>query len=603
MADGLPDEILWLLAGTPPGSPVVDPVAAQASMLDDATTRFVVAPQSTFLGQGALDAASGPPGRDGRAMKVRVSFDISGQSSELDLVPEAVEDLLIALYTASGWDGVQAFLTGLGRRVFHVESVAPTSRFSMEPTPDPPALVEQRNAYATAVTNGLATLNGLIADTLVEFSTRATQLGFSLAADAMKRLTALDANYGIRLKRDESPVNNNGAGGGGGSDPGTSGAEGGPGRSQTEYEVRDPLVPGAAEDLVVAIKALGDTYSRIERAKTFLAMKGSTINQGAPSGGGTAGTGAGGGAGGGGSPAPDPYSEASLADDIGKFQTLLKAAIAQHRIVPGVLALCLPERSDTDNGSLEDQVIYAQVAAYLQMATGWLRDVPETMDSTPLRAAMTRSLHGINRSLQLDLKDVPEVRAAVWAGRSERSGAWEPLLAEQLLDRVRVDIVEGAAESGDEADAMRAAFAVAVLTSYLRSADASVAVRTATLAKAESSMLGQDKSVAALSLMSLLVPPIRTVTLAIGLMTMAGHAMNQFTALASSNRAADAAALDALLADDSVVFVTILSNKPRFEELIGEIAKTMTMQMVFDTVFPVAGLVVQVASDVATLLE
>ncbi|HMB56613.1 MAG TPA: hypothetical protein VKM35_05325, partial [Arenimonas sp.] len=380
--------------------------------------------------------------------------------------------------------------------------------------------------------------------------------------------------------------------------------EGGPGTSQTQYEVRDAEIPGAAADLLAAIKALSTAYSAVATASAADKSTAqapstpyATTNEGAPAD-------TGGEAAGGGPPTSGQPDPPSLPDAVKRFQEMFRATTAQHRIAPGVLALCMSERKGA-TGEIEDNVIYGQIAQYFDTADMMLGGIPVSSNSQRMRDALARSLYAINDDLRINLQDTPEVRAAVWAGRDDRSGSLEPLLADQLLERVRADIVSTAHESGDEAEVMRAAFAVAVLNGFLRSADARDLVRAARLAKAERAMADTDKGVATLSLIGLLVPPIGRVTQLIALYSLYGHAMNQLVAIASINAVMDVAALDALLADDAASFGTTLASKPRADDILGQILAETGLSLVqahaINTFLPSLGLAMQVVTDVDTL--
>ncbi len=591
--------------------PVADPVSGAAARAVAAPTQLAIgAPTGQFIDDAVLAAASsGVPDRS-NLPDATLSFDLDGENIGVTIAPEYVEDAMLSLYVSSGWDGVQALLFALGREVFPItaagrpQGLSPASAVQAR-------VVEQRQAFATAVSAGLVTLRGLIEDTLVEFAEAGLLKAEGLATAAREQLDRAEKTYGVRLKPQPLPSTTGAGGsggtsgaGGGGNTGGNSGAEGGSGHdTPPEYEIHDPAVPGAAEDLANGVRALAKAYAKVEDAQGKIDAYKNSPAGAAPANAGTGGSG-------GSTPpsnppgTPTPYparpDPGELPEATKAFHDLMRQVGEQHPVAPGVLAMCLPEReSGTD---LKDQVVLAQLFAYLPAARGYLTQIPKKYPTAMFRYELGRSVNSINRELKLNLSDTPETRAALWAGRDGRGGILEPLLADQLLGAVRADLV-AASTAADEETLLRTAFALSVLNSYLAAGDARDLVRYAALDKAEAPLRRYDKTVAFLSIVGYFVKPVAAVSAVLGVMTVYGHMFNQFAVLAAENAELDNVALEALLLDDTGRYVTTLANKPRAGKIVEEILLSTGKSMALSTCVPALGLFFQVVSDVQTLAE
>jgi hypothetical protein len=178
---------------------------------------------------------------------------------------------------------------------------------------------------------------------------------------------------------------------------------------------------------------------------------------------------------------------------------------------------------------------------------------------------------------------------------------FEPLLANQLLERVREDIVRSTNATAGEEPLLRSAFMLAVLNSYLSIADARHAVAAARLAKQEAPWGRADQAAACLSLIGLLVPPVGLLGVALGAYSMYGHLTNQFESLAQSRKAMHDTAVAAAMADDSVELAQVLADFPRMETVVAELVLSFG-GMHLASKIPVVGLAMQVVGDAETLL-
>ena len=618
MDEDFPQVVVMVGANLPSAGDTAsgDPVSgASARAVAAPTQQAIGAPADRFVGDAALAAAIRNVPARSTLLDARLSFELDGEDMDLAMAPEHVEEAMLSLYVSSGWDGVQALLFALGREVFPVVDAGQPPGLQ-HGQGVPAQVVARRQAFATGVSEALLTLRGLIEETLVELAEAALAKAGTMATTAREQLDRAEWTYGVRLKPMPPPAtsgaggsgDSSGAGGGGGTTGGgaggNSGAEGGSGQSpRPEYEIHDPGIPGAAEDLAQGIRALAQVYAKVESAQGKIDAYKASPAGAAPTNAGT------GGSGGGSTPptqpgTPTPYPDtpdaAELPAATKAFHDLLRQVAEQHPVAPGVLAMCLPERESGKD--LTNQIVFAQLFAYLPVARASLGLVPTAYPTSLFRYELGRSINPINRELRLNISDTPETRAALWAGRDGRGGTLEPLLAEQLLAAVRTDLVT-ASKATDEETLLRTAFALSVLNSYLAAGDARDQVRYAALEKAEEPLRRYDKSVAFLSMIGYFVKPVAIAATVFGVMTAYGHMVNQFAVLAAENADLDHAALEALLLDDTGRYVTTLANKPRAGKIVEEILLSTGKTMALNTCVPALGLFASVVSDVQTLAE
>lgn len=575
----LPGELVYVtVADTAAQAAPVSHTQAARDVLDDTAARYT--------GAGALAAASTPAPATGTpppagtaptgVAPAFIVFDLAGERIARPLVPEDVEDTLFSLYMMAGWAGVGACLEAIGREVFALRSIA---RPMAMPTRLAPAEQARRMAFAQATAAALDQLHAQVVETLIALAQAAQDKALALRDIGVELLARQAAVYGVREA--QTPLSQGGAEGGSGADPG--------------YTLGEPGVQGAVEDLVAAVAGLATAYAAVEQAlaKSAQAQQASPA-QGAGGGGGTqpGAGGAQGGTGSDGTPDPAQLQDASLA-----FQARLRDVVAQHPLAPGVFAACLPHRAA--DGTLQAADVRRALCEYIPQAAALLQAVPASHASDRLRVVLGEPLRDLARALHLVLDDVPEVRASLWAAR-EDAAAFEPLMAGPVLEAVREDLI---AATGEDEDALlRTAFALAVLDSLRRAGDDRDAVLQAQAQAAQAPLRRQDKTVAALSLVGLLVPQVRAFAAVFGLATVLGHALAQLDEISRLQANLDRAALQALLAGDAASFATTLAAKPRASDVVTELLSGIAIGKAVDTVVPALGLLMQVEGDVQTLL-
>ncbi len=253
---------------------------------------------------------------------------------------------------------------------------------------------------------------------------------------------------------------------------------------------------------------------------------------------------------------------------------------------------------------LGEQTVFAATVQYLVQARASLSQLPSSYDASGLEYAVRGALPRVLLDPQVRLEDRPEVRAAVFSGaRVASDGGFQPLTSDLLLEQVRRDIVGAARGPAGDDEKVRAAFTLAVLNSYTAAADARDAIPAARAKEEQAPLKPFSKITAAVSLIGLFVRPVAVVAGGLGLLAMAGSAYLQFRSVAEVNKVLDAAALDALLADDTAAFAQVVASKPRGIDVLTEAGASVGELMLLDRVFPIAGLAVGAWSDIETLME
>lgn len=568
--------------GDTPADPLRD---AQSAFIDNPAAGAVGGPNEQFLGGAALDAARGRASLPAAASNaVPLSFTLDNQKVTMRLTPENFSDVLLALYTAGGWEWVHQFAYAAGRRIFPA--------FVAHLTPEQ---IARQQVYARVAGRSFEDLNRFIADALVAMAERAAEKMRELAETAAGNLALEEVKYGIRKAAPPTPsglgtdatsgqddseasANNedqSGAGGGGGADTGN---------PNVQKYVSNPQIAGADKDLVTAIQQLAKAYTDLERLQGT--PEKALLNDAAPP--------------------PDPPDPEKIRAASAAFSKMLQDALAQHRLAPGILAVCLPKRP-SDDAVIDEQTVFASTVEYLAMSRASLAGVPAKYDSAPLREALRKTLRQLTRRLEgfidVHLDETPETRAAVFAGGSDRRTAFEPLLADQVLERVRADMIAAAKSSANDDAKVRAGFSLAVLNSYLSVSDAREAIPRARASKDALPFIGVAKASSALSLVGLLIPPLGIAGAVVGGIALVGDALNQFNEVARTNAELDFRALDALLTDDQAAFARSLAAKPRGMAVIGGIVTSLAGFALVGRYLPRVGLAVQVVSDAHTLLE
>jgi hypothetical protein len=584
---------------------------AEKSFLAAPAKTAVEEPRQTYLDQGAIDAAKGAASAPRPVVpSLPLSFDLDNERVSIVLTPENFSDVLIGLYIAGEWSWVQSFLYAVGAALvgsFPMVSALPRP-------PGDPAEAARRQPFIDAAATALTALNDHIASALVALALQVTDKAQQLAVSTTASLDEQERMYGIR-PRPPADVGQGGAEGGTGTNPGggnsgtggNSGAGGGTGTQATnatpQYESARPEI---AADLVAAVEAvvtacatykgLQQSYDKAKQEKATGASSGTGGSGGGPGGSGGQ-SGAEGGSGT--NPAPDLKQVQSAQETVA---TTLRDAAAQHRLAPGVAALCLNEKKEGQ--PLGEQVVFAATVQYLVQARASLSQLPSSYDASGLEYAVRGALPRVLLDPQVRLEDRPEVRAAVFSGaRVASDGGFQPLTSDLLLEQVRRDIVRAARGPAGDDEKVRAAFTLAVLNSYTAAADARDAIPAAKSKEEQAPLKTWSKITAALSLIGLFAAPVAVVAGGLGLVAMAGSAYLQFRSVAESNKVLDAAALDALLADDTAAFAQVVASKPRGIDVLTEAGASVGEMMLLDRVFPIAGLAVGAWSDIETLIE
>lgn len=561
-----PDEIV-LVHGTiqaePENKTVPDPVAGPQERYRDHPNRtHVLEPGEKYTGNGALQAAAAKPRAPAERART-LSIELDGETAEINITADAFTEALLSTYCAGGWDWVQRFLLAVGRPVLSSQAKSPVA-------------TARNMAIINAIGAARASLNDAISKVLVELAERAFETALELSAKVTGNLLETEKAYGIRLQPAGPAV-----------DTGAGGAQGGPGTDPPKvYEVHEPQDANAAPDLLLTVGALLAAYTAYEGELVKLSP---VTNEG--------------------SPGPDPYGappppppDPKVAQEaLKKYTDLLKASILKHRIAAGVVALCLDKRKDSPGQLPTAQSIYASTVEYVQMARESLKRIGSGYDSGGLRESMSISLASVIKEFRIAMADTPETRAAVFSGRSRDT--LEPLLADQLLERVRADIVGGAKESGTDEDGVRALFALSVLNSYLAVSDARDALPKARAARDQEPFEKLGKTSAALSLVGLFAPPLQAAAAVTGLYAMYGSAVNQFAQIARESAAIDTKALDALLAEDHTMVAQTLASKPRGLALMSSTLETLVRDGLLAKLIPPVSLAYPAVEDALTLLE
>jgi len=545
MDESVPDEIVLVFPepARPPEPAAAALAAAQG--LADAERTFLKQPQAQYTGAGALAAAAGPVAGARSETAIALEFVVGDEHVSLRIAPHQVSDCLVSLYVIGAWEAVNGFLGALGAKAS--KEANPGSGLPAMPARFAP-FTDPTLACVKAAAEALRELQELVRESLVIIAERSLASAHDMARRTEQLLQAAEQAYGVRAVQ---------------------GAE-------DTFEVEDPGAPGLAEELVGAVQELRAAYGKILAEQN-------------PD-----------------NPSPDSRrlpNQALIAKAAADFSSLLKAKAKEHRVVAGVLGLSIQEEGTSGLGTEAEarQKVFRWLAAYLESARGWLKVIPAAYPSNLLRHGMGNSTRRVNRTLGLALDDVPEVRAALWAGRDTEEAVFEPLLANQLLERVRQDILRSTNATAGEEPLLRSAFMLAVLNSYLATADARHAVAAARLAKQEAPWARADQAAACLSLLGLLVPPVGLVGVALGGYSMYGHLTNQFESLAQSRQATQNAAIDAVMADDSVELAQLLADFPRMETVVAELVLSFG-GMHLASKIPVVGLAMQVVGDAETLL-
>jgi hypothetical protein len=588
--ENAPDEIVvvYNTVGPEPGRRSEDPVG-------DPQGPFVKKVNDDFLGSGALEAAKGPASAPRPpTYLLPLMFQLDGESVSLELKPGMVSDTLIGLYIAGGWAWAQAFLhaflDAIGRDS-GVPSLIDVLQMRAPAAKDP----GRAKAFAEAVSKALPDLNGLISNVLVEIAQRTIAKAHDLAAVAGSELTVQAQLYDIRPVRAQQPASGGtegrgeptsaeggdtggaggGTGGGSGSEPKVTEAQG--------YAPADPTKADIVADLVSAIQQLVNAYSTLETEQTLADASAAETHEGSP-------TSA--------PPPPATGQPTKLEAAAGTLSKLLKETTGQHKLAPGIVALCLSKRSDAGD-PFDKKIIYSCTAEYIASARESLAQIPVNYNATGLREALAKSTQPEARALEVSLADTPEARAAVFAGRGT---SFEPLMADQLLERVRRDIVNEAKTARNDDEAVRALFALAVINSYLAASDARDVVPRAQAARAREPLQALAKISAALSLVGLLVPPLGVVGTIIGLYTVYGDALSQLDEVVRLNTRLDTRALETLLSENQAAFAQTLAAKPRPSDVYVELATSFIGFALAGRLLPRLALGVSVVSDAKTLL-
>lgn len=614
----LPDSIVILgtgLSDPEPGAPPADPVKdVEARFLTEPGKAAVDAPQQAYVGDGALDAAKGPASEPRpEVLTLPLSFDLDNERVNVVVTPESFSEVLIGLYIAGEWKWVQSFLHAVGASLLRANVVGRGNQLYRQPKADPADSARLR-AFGDAAQTAIGALNDHIASALVALALQVTDKAQELSATTTASLTEQERIYGITVRPPPADTGQGGAEGGSGSDS----AANAPAAENTapHYESAQPEVAAdlvaAVEEVVTACASYQGLQQAFDKAKQEKKSEPpSSTGSGGPSGagGGAGGQGASGGQvgsggqsgaeGGTGTNPPPALKDVQSAQE--RVAKTLKDAAAQHRLAPGIAALCLKQKKEGQ--SLGDQVVFAATVQYLAQARASLTQLPATYDVSSLDYAVRGALPRVLLDPEVRLEDRPEVRAAVFSGARVASGGFQPLASDLLLGEVRRDVVRAATGPVDDDEKVRAAFTLAVLNSYLASADARDAIPAAKAKEERAPLKVLSKITAAASLLGLFVRPVALVAGGLGMLEMAGNAYLQFRSVAESNKVLDAAALDALLADETAAFAQIVASKPRGIDVLTEVGASVGEMMLLDRVFPLAGLAVGAWSDVETLIE
>lgn len=574
MADGLPDTLVLLhVAGEPPAAPGAASAALDPSAITLPAERFLAQPDAAFLRPAS--AQSLPPSDPGPP-SFSVRLTLNGKPTTLTTDADSIADQLIALYLSGGWDWANALLEGVTR------TAAPLPPVRTGILVDPGQMPIHHGELLRRAAEGVAILNSAIEDAVVELALEVLDRARRQAPRVRVALEQAEQRYGVRRKPRE-PARE-------GASP--TGAEGGPGTSDTlGFEVRNPAEPAAATDLMDRLRGLVGPYLALQRVLDLAEAPppearppGARPPPGAER-----------------SPYPGPPSDVELDAARRDYRMALEAVARDHPVGPGVFALCIPDLLKDPQLPLEEQRMLSAIFEFFRLAELRMMQLPEQYPESVLRYVVKEPLSKMAGKLGASIADTPEMRAMWWASRPEKHLLFEPLLATQMIDAIRSELVRS--QPPDDEELVRTAFMLAVIHGLgLSKRDVGV-LRLAQLDNAERPFKRFDKTAALLSLVGLVLPPVDAAAAAVGVYSLYGHCVNQFAALSALESDAETRAVDALLSDDAAGFALALGERPDVAEVLGEAAASMARDLVLAKVAPAVAIAMQIWEDGKTLVE
>lgn len=528
--------------------------------------------------QGAADQALGAPAVSQQPRTLKVTTSAWGDSIELDVVPEAIPDLMLFAYASGGRKAFNALglsiinaAAGL-RKVAHydfkglsiIDAVPGVWATNPAPTGAIKFVVETYEAHTDEV---VATLASIAADAYALAATR--------IATAHRRLAEQKTRYQLRPEN-SGPTEN-------------SGAEGGPGSSYySNFTVMSAGNPAAARELVEIVQnliALRNQADRIRQKELSSAMM-------------TGLSGAGGAPGSDNATKEEKLSsegEQRIRDAEAAFQKALGLAIEGergHPIAPAVFALIMQDQP-FGNAKAREEEILAAADKYMEegmarLATALPAEFSPTGVAAIARVSAYRRLANIGRGEE----DTPETRVALWARRPNRGYAYEPLDDEYVLMALLKRQADALAAAPDELTEFRLLYRYQVIVALITARDTVDAVAAAE-ADADAKRAFYDTAGAVadvLDLVGLFLWPLEAIGLAISSYVLVGSALIAIGEIDAANAAIDAKVVSALMQEEGAQVAMLLASRPTMFDLalllgrdiaafmaIGKVSRTVAL--------------------------
>lgn len=596
------------------------------------TQTAIQAPKTQYLGAGALAAAQSPPDNTPTG-SLRVSFVVDSVDMSLHVTTANVENLVFLLYVTGRWPWVNAFLEAMFRDIIpdnknFVSRYGSDSRLAQRTKE-----VEMRLALIPAVVTADRNLKNSIATVLAEVAETALDIAFERASTTRDWLESERSRYGIDRSLSKFPCDkflpplttDTPAGGvpdpqassgdansasGTTSDTDLSGGVPGttsPGEETTLTDDELRVMAAAVNGLIEDLRQLFPLYCALQRAaephdalKRALDPPNPSLDTPAPS--------------------PDPKAvereeqvrRERMTEPARSFAQTLRDKSRISPMVPGLLGVLVNLGSDNVSGKIGAdereirQKIWLACCEYLTKASEALALVPRTYNSSLLIAQMANGRSRQDRQTLHDLgvvlDDTPEIRAALWTLRPDKSHELDPLEADTLLQAVKHEIATGA-QGRNEAEQLQAAFATSIIESYRFAWQESQVILKARLHQAEAPLKRYDTTAAVLSLAGLALGSIAALPAApIALYSLYYHAVNQYSAFNLEADRHQKQLLQDVLTDDLLGQIDSLTTTPSgFATVIEAVAP-----MVFDQIvmhLPGIGSWYAASMDITTILE
>ncbi len=589
-------------------------------------------PKARFLGAGAFAAAQAPSGGS-FTPGVAVSFSIDATPISLYVTPRNVENLVYLLYVVGRWPWVNAFLSAVFKRIepFEIVSVPHVSEATRSKRGQP--VDEISLTLLGALIDADRHLKRSIATVLAEVVETALDIAFERAQSAQQWIVSARTRYGVdqdhatfrceKFLASEAPD----APSGGVPDApgdGTSPEEGASTDGDSDRSGGTPATPadeglkeldegvlraqaGQVRQLIADLALLYALYCAVSIASQPHDALRRARDPDNPSWDRQA-------------PRPDPKAvereEAVLRERVAgparKFAETLRDKAIDAPVIAGVLGELVSlvgvnssGKIDSSEKAIRDQ-IYRACASYLTLATEALSLIPRRYNAEALRVRMSDRRSRQDRTdlkgLGVMLEDTPEVRAALWALRSDKPRTLDPLEADTLLQAVKNDVVRNA-QGADEAETLQAAFTASVIESYRYAWSESQVIVQARQHRDEVQLSRYDTTAAVLSLAGLVVGSVAVVpAAAIGLYSLYHHAVNQFAAFNLQSRQAEKQLLQDVLNENLIQQVDRIVTTPKGSEaFLAALAP-----MVFDQILmhlPGIGAWYAASQDISTILD